>query len=358
VIRANMTQPSHRLGVAALLAAVLGAAGAALAQTAPPSIAECAAIVADLERLACYDRASGRTRAVPPTPDKPAAPEPSPAVAEKPAALATGPGATGSLIDAAWDFDPDSTRYSIRLYNPNYLLFARYTDNVNNAPFTPVFPPAPQVPPYDSTEAKFQISFKVRLWTTDDRRWGVWAGYTQQSQWQVYNADLSRPFRETNYMPELFVSYRPGLEFGGFHWRLLNLGFNHQSNGKSEPLSRSWNRLYAEFGIERGDFALLAKAWYRLPESASKDDNPDITDYYGYGSLTALYKWHGHSFSLMGRGNISTGKGAAQFTWMSPRFLGPLRGYVQAFTGYGESLIDYNWNQSTIGIGVALNDAL
>jgi phospholipase A1 len=43
---------------------------------------------------------------------------------------------------------------------------------------------------------------------------------------------------------------------------------------------------------------------------------------------------------------------------MSPRILGPLRGYVQAFTGYGESMIDYNWNQSTIGFGIALNDAL
>ena len=354
-----MTLPWRPLGVAALLAAILSAPVTALAQTAPPSIAECAAIAADLERLACYDRASGRATAAPPAAEKPAAAEPPPAVAEEPAPPVAAPRATGSLIDTAWGFDPGSTRYTIDLYNPNYLLLARYSDNVNNAPFTPVFQAFQQAPqPLDSTEAKFQISFKVRLWTTDDRRWGIWAAYTQQSQWQVYNADLSRPFRETNYMPELFVSYRPGLEFGGFHWRLLNVGFNHQSNGRSAPLSRSWNRLFAEFGIERGNFALLAKAWYRIKESADKDDNPDITDYYGYAGLNAIYKWRDHSFALLARGNISTGKGAAQFTWTSSRFLGPLRGYVQAFTGYGESMIDYNWNQSTIGIGIALNDAL
>ena len=60
----------------------------------------------------------------------------------------------------------------------------------------------------------------------------------------------------------------------------------------------------------------------------------------------------------MGRGNLSTGKGAAQFAWTSRPVLGPLRVYVQLFSGYGESLIDYNWNQTTVGLGVTLNDLL
>jgi phospholipase A1 len=341
---------SRQFGIALLFAAISSVAGTALAQT-PPSLAECARIGSDSERLACYDRTSGRTAA----PGKAPASAPQAAVGEQPAPVARAP---VSLIDAAWGFDPATPRYFIDAYHQNYLLFARYSDNVNTAPYAALFQAAGQQETLDNTEAKYQISFKARLWTTDDRRWGAWVAYTQQSQWQVFNDDISRPFRETNYMPEVFVSYRPDLEFAGFHWRLLNFGFNHQSNGRTDILSRSWNRVYAEFGVERGNLALIAKAWHRIKEAADKDDNPDITDYYGYSSLNAIYKWHNHSYSLMGRGNVGTGKGAAQFTWMSPKLLGPFRAYVQGFAGYGESMIDYNWNQKTIGVGISINDAL
>ena len=247
-------------------------------------------------------------------------------------------------------------------YRPTYLLFARYTDRVNSQPFTPIFQAA-GVPreTLDDFEAKFQFSFKGRVWTTDDRRWGVWAAYTQQSHWQIFNDrnQVSRPFRETNYMPELFVSYRPGVSLpGGFQWTLLNAGFNHQSNGRADPVSRSWNRLFAEFGVERENFALFVKAWHRIKEDATKDDNPDITDYLGYGELNALYRWRDHTFTLAGRGNLSTSKGSGEFTWTSPRILGLFRAYVQLFSGYGESLIDYNWKQTTIGAGIALSPGL
>jgi phospholipase A1 len=360
-----MNNPCRLLGGAIFFATSWGAAAIALAQT-PPSLADCAAISADSERLACYDRVSGRGRAasapapvVPaPMPETSPAPAPAPVVGASVAPAAT-PRAPASLIDAAWNFNPDSERYVIEPYHQNYLLVGRWTNNVNTAPYEPLFQAAGQSEKIDSTEAKFQLSFKARLWTTNDRRWGVWAAYTQQNQWQVYNADISRPFRETNYMPEAFVSYRPGVDLGGgFRWNLLNVGLNHQSNGRTDSLSRSWNRAIATFGVERENFAVLASVWYRLKEDEADDDNPDITDYYGYGSLTAVYKWREHSFTLIGRGNVRTGKGAAQLAWMSPRLLGPIRAYAQAFSGYGESMIDYNWNQTTIGVGVAINDEL
>lgn len=332
--------------------------GSALAQTS--ALSECHAIAGAVERLACYDRITGRGAApatAPAAADAPAAPPPVPSAIANQVAVEKKPPV--SMIDAAWDFNADSPRYDIRFFNENYFLFGRYSDSVNIGPYLPLFAAAGEPAHLDSTEAKFQLSFKGRLWTTDDRRWGVWAAYTQQNQWQVYNDEISRPFRETNYMPELIVSYRPDVALPlDFNWKLVNLSFNHQSNGRTDTLSRSWNRIIGTFGVERENLALFADLWYRIPESADKDDNPDITDYYGHGGLRALYRWRENSFSAMIRGNVSTGKGAVQLAWTSPPILGPLRGYVQFFSGYGESMIDYNWRQTTIGAGVALNDGL
>jgi phospholipase A1 len=350
---------------AALLGATLAAAQVpASAQAAPAGLAECAAIAGDSERLACFDRISGRAVRPPSEPKKDALAIPTPG-GEATAAttvMAPAPAGNASMYDKAWSFDPSSARYEVSLYAPNYFLFGRYTTDLNTAPYDPlvgggVLAPGTEL---DSTEAAFQLSFKFRLWTTDDRRWGAWAAYTQQSQWQLYNdsGNASRPFRETNYMPELILSYKPGLQWGDLQWNLLNLAFNHQSNGRTDTLSRSWNRVIASVGVEQGNLALLGRLWWRVPESSDSDDNPTISDYYGWGDLSALYKWRGQSFAATIRGNPSTGKGAGQLTWTSAPLLGPLRGYVKLFSGYGETLIDYNWNQTTIGIGVSLNDWL
>ena len=70
--------------------------------------------------------------------------------------------------------------------------------------------------------------------------------------------------------------------------RAMSLGFVHQSNGRSQLLSRSWNRIYADFIFEIDDFSFSFKPWYRLPENEKSDpldpvgdDNPDIEEYMG-----------------------------------------------------------------------------
>ena len=261
-----------------------------------------------------------------------------------------------------WEIDPESKRglWSFQPHKPNYFLIGRYTDKVNQRPYDVYFNAVndPNIG-LDNTEAKFQLSLKLKA--AEDlfgRGVDLWLGYTQQNHWQVYNKDISAPFRETNYEPEAFVSIPTDYSLLGLRGRFVNLGVVHQSNGQSNVLSRSWNRLYAQAGFEYGDnFSLTIKPWYRLPEDADDDDNPHITDYLGNFEAVASYRLNKHTLSVLARSTSDLNRGFAQFDWSFP-LQGKLKGYVQFTTGYGESLIDYNHHQNTIGIGVLLSDWL
>ncbi len=275
--------------------------------------------------------------------------------------LAAPPPPARSLLGEAWALDANAgdARFNLRFHNSNYAIL-RYTNDINQQPYSPTEGQAPAQPSaLQPNEFKFQISFKARIWETEDRRFATWFGYTQQSDWQIFNEPLSRPFRETDFEPEVMFALRPDLAWDGWRWRLLNLGVVHQSNGRADPLSRSWNRVYAQFGVEKGNFAFYVKPWYRIKENIADDNNPDITDYMGHGEVQAFYRNDaGYAFTLTGRYNGHTHKGAVMFEATTPPLLGPLKGYVQVFNGYGESLIDYNWSQTTIGVGLSLNDIL
>ncbi|HRP29371.1 MAG TPA: phospholipase A [Burkholderiaceae bacterium] len=322
---------------------------------------DCVRIDDDARRLACYDRAAGRAApaAAASQPDASPTPAASGAEAATSARQATASATTGgdSPLSKLWELDvADKQRPFVLLpYKANYLLPVRYSTSVNNLPHSPNPNNTVTTPlDWDAAEAKFQLSVRLKV---ADYLFGdngaVWLGYTQQSNWQVYNAAQSRPFRETNYEPEAILSFRTDADILGWRWRLLNFGFVHQSNGRSDPLSRSWNRIYAQFGLERGNFTLFVQPWYRLPESASNDDNPDIRDYMGSGELRLLYANAGHALSAQARYSFSGHAGGLKLEWAFP-LVDQLKGYVQVTSGYGESLIDYNHRQNTIGLGVLL----
>ena len=249
--------------------------------------------------------------------------------------------------------------FTLMSHKPNYILLGAYNSTGYNAEVYREGHNDPSIE-VDDTEAQFQVSIKtplaVNLFDTMD----IYAAYTNHSFWQVYN-DNSAPFRETNHEPEGWVQFNPKWEFLGFHNTANLFGIVHQSNGRGGSLSRSWNRLFANFVAERGNLALSFKPWYRIPEDDEDDDNPDITDYLGHYELRAAYKWKEHVFGVMSRNNLESGfsKGAVEISWSFPLWDYPyLKGYVQYFTGYGESLIDYNSYVNRIGIGVALTDFL
>ncbi len=214
----------------------------------------------------------------------------------------------------------------------------------------------------DSTETQFQLSIKTPLKVgLLGKNINIFGAYTVRSFWQLYNIDGSSPFRETNHEPEVWLQGDPDYEIFGFKNSVAAFGVSHQSNGKAGNLSRSWNRIYLDFIFHRCNLAFSVKPWIRLPEDSENDDNPNITDYLGHGELGVGYKYGDHTFTFMSRNNLESGfsKGAVVFGWSFPFFNYPfLKGYVQYFSGYGESLIDYDRYVNKIGAGIMLTDAL
>ena len=213
----------------------------------------------------------------------------------------------------------------------------------------------------DHVEAKFQLSFKTKL---ADGLIGnnidLWLGYTQTSRWQIYNEEESRPFRETNHEPELIFTLGTDYKLLGWNARLLSLSLNHQSTGQDEPQSRSWNRVILTVGLERPDWVLYIRPWWRIPETSDEEDeNPDIVDYVGRAEFLLIHRRsNSHQISTRIRHSLKGGddnRGSIDLNWSYPCF-DRLRCHAQLFVGYGESLIDYNHDTTAIGLGVNLID--
>ena len=334
----------HLLLACFLFFVLCGAPGVAAPAAGAASLEECAKIDDDAARLRCFDEMAGR---------KPKAG----AVTAAPAPPAESRREEPSFMSKRWQLDDVSRqkRFAIMSHRQNYILPYTYNFHQEKATYEAANPDVE----IQDAEVKYQISLKMKLW---EDMFGMpldlWAAYTQLSLWQVYNRDYSSPFRETNYEPEVLLNYRTNTDvFGLLRSRFIQVGLNHQSNGRAEPLSRSWNRIVANFGFERGVFNAQLKTWIRIPESDDEDDNSDITAYMGYGELWMGTVWKDFHLALMLRNNLrfDDNRGAMQFELSFP-LIEHLNGYVQYFLGYGETLIDYNHYANRIGVGVMIKD--
>lgn len=381
--------PLHTLTLIPLLLALPALAQTASTPAAPQSLADCTPLIDNAQRLACFDRvAAGVSGAAATTA---AATDPaagSAVVAAAPAAgtavapvPTTAPSAASAFdaprttavdhtasvdptvqaaaeytLSSHWELDSRDKRgvFKFRPHHPSYLIATR-THRPNEAPYRDFFESEGEGEGLSKAELEFQLSFKMKLVETlFEQPVDVWFGYTQNSFWQAANHEASSPFRETNYQPEIMAVTPLNFALLGTNVKFLNLGFVHQSNGQSSTLSRSWNRFYAQVGLERGPLTMTAKLWKRVNESLEDDNNPDIIDYMGRFELAGNYRLGGgHEISALVRRNFSTDKGAVQVGWAFP-LAGPVKGYVNAFSGYGQSMIDYNYFQRSVGLGVVV----
>ncbi len=330
---------------AVLLLALL--AGGAWADEAPLCVRE----MDERLRLACYDALHQRISATGEPPK------------DQPQSLAGGESGT-SAMSRVWELDPGDKRapFSARSYQPNFFLPLHYSSDINREPSSPTHPARVSHPKYRSFEAKLQISLRAKV-AEDLLLPGadLWVAYTQRSLWQLWDARESSPFRSTDYQPEVIYVVPIPAQIGklplGWNWRMLQLGFAHHSNGQSDPLSRSWNRVSLGAGLERGDFSVQVRGNQRV-RLESKDDNPDLTDYLGRGEINLAWLSGKSTLGLIWRSNFQAfDRGSLQFDFTRPVFADQpagLRWYLQLFHGYGETLLDYNHRQTSLGLGLSI----
>lgn len=405
-----------RLRIASLLGAALPLACLAQGGDAPdrnPATGaadwrQCAAMAADAQaRLACFDRwaqgqaqtgaqtqvwqapaasasalAAGR-EGTPPAPSVAAPALESTSLAAAPiATLAStdeppGDGCRGSgytTLSRFWELEAGTDCGALRFrgYRPMSISVTQ-ADSVNRQPRSGnPLNTAATARDYRNTEMRLQLSVRTKiagnLLTRGDptRRDSLWFGYTQQSYWQVFSPSLSRPFRNTDHEPEVMYVLPTDVALPwGWRWRYGGIGLVHQSNGQSLPLSRSWNRIYLMSGMEQDDrWRVTARIWKRLPEDAADDDNPGISNYIGRAELALSWSPSpDDALVLTARHSLSTtARGSARLEWL--RSLGTslvgdrtnLRLHTQLFSGYGDSLIDYNRKRTVFSVGLSLVD--
>ncbi len=387
---------------AALLATGLLAASAARAQSASAvsAVAEpaqhpsslgwqaCQALKTDAAQLACFQEwANSQLPAnTPPAslttaPANPATGQPATEILLLPALNTEAPDGKPigcrstqySELSRFWELQrgTDCDTFSLRGYRPMSLAFVM-SGGVTSPPVSGVSVP----PDYRHAETKIQLSVRTKIakgllksgeQDADDHD-SLWFGYTQQSYWQLFSPALSRPFRSTDHEPELIYIYPHQIALpGGWNYRLSGLGLVHQSNGQSDLLSRSWNRVYLMGAAEKSlgpesSLRLQGRVWDRLREPRESDDNPGIENYIGRAELAGT--WQINKANTVGvtlRHSLrSQARGSTRIDWLmapssSPTYTG-LRYHVQFFSGYGDSLLDYNKRRNVLSVGLSLVD--
>jgi len=205
-----------------------------------------------------------------------------------------------SELSRFWELQrgTDCDTFAIRGYRPMSLAF------VMSGGVNPPLIGAGTPPDYKHAETKIQLSVRTKVAKgllksgdadADDQD-SLWFGYSQQSYWQLFSGNISRPFRTTDHEPEVIYIYPHQIALpGGWNYRLSGVGLVHQSNGQSEQLSRSWNRSYLMGAAEKvlgpeSSLRLQGRIWDRLRESAADDDNPGIENYIGRAEINGTWQ--------------------------------------------------------------------
>ncbi|MGO9245902.1 MAG: phospholipase A, partial [Verrucomicrobiia bacterium] len=216
--------------------------------------------------------------------------------------------------------------------------------------------------------AEFQVSLKYKLFALandGNPLTHLYFGYTQTSFWELFTRDPA--FYDTSYKPSAFLYY-PDVFQNKFFQLDLQLGGEHESNGRGGTEERSMNTMYLQpkatvdlpYNLQ---FSLQPRAWFYVDVG---DNNYDMDQYHGYADLLSALTWldpnSGEKIQLSNKLTIGD-RGSHAGLLFDLRFnlagVPVLRKFnpaiqVQYFTGYGQTLLQYNQASHALRAGLCL----
>ena len=213
-------------------------------------------------------------------------------------------------------------------------------------------------------DARFQLSFNYRLFSPEGAivklapfLKGMYIGYTQNSFWDL--GEDSKPFRDTSYRPSLF--WQGKLEGRDWMPQTWKAGYEHESNGRDDEDSRSIDTLFFEpkWEARLADGNVLSFN-PRIRAYLDKEENPDIQRYRGFVNWAAQYGrddgWKFTANYLQGTAGYATAQIDASYP-LGTEVFSNIGSFIhfQYFSGYGETLLNYNDRKSDqfrIGISI------
>jgi len=256
---------------------------------------------------------------------------------------------TGKIDFRKASYFPVTEKEILELFDKQ-ASFSMYKDNY----FVTGIPVNKQISKY-TADAKFQISIRQRLTKTVlPFNSFLMLTYTQKSFWDIY--EKSAPFADNNYNPGLMLA-KPLVQ-DNLLKGLVNIAFEHESNGKDTVESRSWN-YFVVSGVYffNAYFSAQAKVW----EGWLGKENNDLFKYRGYGLIALNYRslndkfWA--SFIINPRSNFKDFNTQIELNFkLNPKMNQYL--FIQWYNGYGESLLEYNQYASMVRLGICIKPPL
>ncbi len=225
-------------------------------------------------------------------------------------------------------------KFNLTYYEPMYFIFGNPTSKVN-------------------------FSFKYQ----GIRDFPLYLGYVQRIFWLL--RDESKPFKDANFNPRIF--YRLSFDKNDEEDYLDLIPFEHNSNGKGEPDSRSYNGAGAKINwraeYENWSFKSYFKGLYRYSLDRTNHDYEQYVGPFEMGFAISQFSYHWIDRGELTYRVYTGGEWGQKFdrtsheVGLSFRIFGSRLTpafYVQYFNGYSESLLNYNKREENFRVGFIL----